>query len=90
MPITLTQEQEAEIRADARAHGYDRAEDYLAVRLANMHASSSFSFETEEELQHMVALGVEQADRGELLSAEEAKADIERMKAAYRKNASAA
>ena len=77
MPISLTPEQEAEVRRDAAEHGYKRAEDYLAIRLGNIHAGASFTFETDEEFAHMVQVGIDSADRGELYTSEEVKEHLE-------------
>lgn len=80
MAITLTAEQEAAIRSDAEELGYKRAEDYLAVRLSNMHATARFSFETKEEFEHMVKAGIESAERGELYTPDEVKTRLEAAK----------
>ena len=90
MPITLTPEQEAEVRADAEASGFENVELYLADRLASLHAEVQYFAENRGEFDRLIAEGIAQADRGELMSPEEAKADIEKSKRALMANASAA
>ena len=90
MAITLTPELEAIVREDARLSGFENAETYLAERLTAMHEQELFFSENRQEISAMIEEGWEQAERGELLSPEEAKRNLSKWKQEFLAKRSAA
>jgi len=72
MAITLTPELEAMVTEDAGVSGFETVEAYLEDRLTAMHESELYLREHREEISAMIDEGLEEADRGELLTPEEA------------------
>ena len=90
MAITLTPEQEEQVRQDATLCGFETVETYLADRLNHVHELELNFQEHHEELRTLVQEGLDEADRGELLTPEESKAQFELMKRDFLANRSAA
>jgi predicted transcriptional regulator len=83
MAITLTPEQEEQIREIAQNRGFASAEEYFNEFLAKSYETEMILFENRDEFSKMIDEGLEEAERGELLSAEEAKAEREAFKREY-------
>ena len=90
MAITLTPELEAIAKQGASLAGFDRAETYVAARLAESYDRDRFLVEHHYELVVMLNEGLDEIDRGETLTAEEAKRDIAEWKKEFLAKHSAA
>ena len=80
MAITLTSEQEEMLRKDAANAGYEDAETFLAEKLEEAHEWATMFAANREQWIAQINEGLEQAERGELLSPEEVMASLERHK----------
>lgn len=90
MAITLTPELEAIAREGASLAGFDSAEKYVAERLAESYERDRFLVEHHDELVVMLNEGLDEIDRGETVTAEEAKRDIAEWKKEFLAKRSAA
>ncbi len=71
--ITLTREVEEMMAEDAQALGYESPTAYVIEHLTALHESEVYLRENREEISAMIDEGWEEAERGELLTPEEAK-----------------
>ncbi|HEY5233691.1 MAG TPA: type II toxin-antitoxin system ParD family antitoxin [Verrucomicrobiae bacterium] len=67
MTVTLTAEQEQFITAQLKGGHYRSADDVVAQSLGMLRAQEKFIRSNIVELREKIAVGVEQANRGELL-----------------------
>ncbi len=90
MAITLTPELEAIAKEGANLAGFDSPETYIAQRLAESYEQDRFLVEHSDELVAMLNEGLDEIDRGETVTAEEAKREIAEWKKEFLAKRSAA
>jgi predicted transcriptional regulator len=83
MAITLTPELEAIARQNASNSGFDSPEAYLEALLTEPEIAVSGFHQSLEEIRAAIDEGWEQAQRGELLTPEEVRESLARMKAEW-------
>ena len=76
MNLNLSTEQEDMLRQIAEVRGFESAEAFLQDALGEIVARETYFLENRDEIQEMIESGWQEAERGETLSAEEAKQQI--------------
>ena len=90
MTITLTPELEAQVRKDAAAAGYDDVENYIQAVLWSSPDLHDWVPDDLEGFHARLDESCRQAERGELIDAEEVKRQMQQMKAEWHKSRPAA
>lgn len=88
MAVTLTPELEAMAAEGANFAGLDSAEAYVARCLAESYERDRFFVEHHDELVVMLNEGIDEIDRGELMTPEEAKSEMAEWKREWLANRS--
>lgn len=80
MAITLTAEQEEQIREIAQNRGFASAEEYLNQLMARNYESEMAFVENREEFNKLIDEAWEEMERGEFVTPEQLKADLDEAK----------
>jgi Arc/MetJ-type ribon-helix-helix transcriptional regulator len=83
MTITLSAEQEQLIAQALQAGGYESANDVIARALEVLRAEDGLLHEQKDEIEVKIDRALSQFNRDEFFTAEQARADMERRKAAW-------
>lgn len=83
MTITLNAEQERLITQAMQAGGYQKADDVIVRALEVLRAEDGHLHEQKGAIAAKIDRALDQFDRGEFLSADESRADMEQRKAAW-------
>lgn len=83
MTITLNSEQERLIAQVMQAGGYQNADDVIARALEVLRAEDGFLHEQKGAIAAKIDNALSQFERGEFLSAEQSRSDMEQRKAAW-------
>ena len=83
MTITLRPEHEQLITQALRSGAYQNPEDVIARALEILHSEAAWLLENKETIHGKIERAFEQFERGEFLTAEESRADMENRKSAW-------
>ncbi len=86
MTITLNPEQERLVSQAMQAGGYKSADDVIVRALEVLRAEDGILHEQKEAISAKVDRAFEQFERGDFLSAEQSRVDMEQRKAAWLHN----
>lgn len=88
MTITLSEEQELLVTQAIQAGGYLNADDVIVRALEILREEDGHLHEQKIEIEAKIDRALAQFDRGEFLTAEQSRADMEQRKAAWLRNSS--
>ncbi len=84
MTIALSPEAEAVVRETAEGSGFRSVEAYVNAVLIDRYGSDPIFCLSAVEVRAAIEIGLEQAERGELMSSEEARVEMAKWKAQWR------